>query len=213
MEIHAPNKPIHSKKEFLFHMLTVVLGILIALALDGIVTWAHHRVLVREARANITAELRRNQSTIDSALVEMPKRQADLKHIIDVMREVEANRGALKSDTLNFSVANHDLYSTAWQTAATSGGVTYMSYDELRRYTEVYTTQQMFSSLQEQAINRTIDMGAMIQTTMHGDLKKVPNERFTAIAQEAYREIMVQKALEDISGELSKGYSELLKSR
>ena len=40
MEIHAPDKPIHSKKEFMFHMLTVVLGILIALALNGIVMWA-----------------------------------------------------------------------------------------------------------------------------------------------------------------------------
>ncbi len=61
MEIHAPDKPIHSKKEFLFHMLTVVLGILIALALDGIVPWAHHRALVREARENIAAEIAQEQ--------------------------------------------------------------------------------------------------------------------------------------------------------
>jgi hypothetical protein len=31
-------------------MFTVALGILIALALDGIVTWGHHRMLVQEAR-------------------------------------------------------------------------------------------------------------------------------------------------------------------
>jgi hypothetical protein len=213
MEIHTPDKPIHSKKEFMFHMFTVVLGILIALALDGIVTWAHHRVLVREARENIAAEIRKNKATIDGALPEMSKRQAELRHTIDVMHQLEMNRAAVKSATLNFNVANHDLYSTAWQTAATSGAVTYMSYDELRRYTEVYTTQQLFSSLQEQAINRTIDMGALIQTTMYGDLKKVTNERFTAIEQQAYREIIVEKALEGISGELSKGYGDLLKSR
>src|ERR1041385_3747012 len=74
MEIHAPDKPIHSKKEFLFHMLTVVLGILIALALDGIVTWAHHRVLVREARANIATELRNNKETIQKAVPEKSRR-------------------------------------------------------------------------------------------------------------------------------------------
>ena len=71
MEIHAPEKPIHSKKEFMFHMFTVVLGILIALALDGIVTWAHHRVLVREARDNIATELRNNKETIQKALPEI----------------------------------------------------------------------------------------------------------------------------------------------
>src|ERR1041385_4850584 len=74
MEIHHPEKPIHSKKEFLFHMLTVVLGILIALALDGIVTWAHHRVLVREARANIATELRNNKETIQKAVPEKSRR-------------------------------------------------------------------------------------------------------------------------------------------
>lgn len=38
-------------------MFTVVLGILIALGMEGIVEWAHHRILEREARANIATEL------------------------------------------------------------------------------------------------------------------------------------------------------------
>ncbi|HEY1529175.1 MAG TPA: hypothetical protein VGH51_23350, partial [Candidatus Angelobacter sp.] len=59
MEIHSPDKPIHSQKEFLFHMFTVVLGILIALAMEGGVEWFHHRALVREARENILAEVRK----------------------------------------------------------------------------------------------------------------------------------------------------------
>ncbi len=74
MEIHAPEKPIHSKKEFMFHMFTVVLGILIALALEGIVEWAHHRALVREARANIATELRHNKETIERALPQIQDR-------------------------------------------------------------------------------------------------------------------------------------------
>ena len=73
MEIHAPDKPIHSKKEFLFHMFTVVLGILIALALEGVVEWAHHRAEVREARANIAIELRHNKETIEKAIPQIEK--------------------------------------------------------------------------------------------------------------------------------------------
>jgi len=63
MEIHAPENPIHSKKEFLFHMFTVVLGILIALGMEGVVEWAHHRALVREARENIMVEIEKNIGT------------------------------------------------------------------------------------------------------------------------------------------------------
>ena len=115
MEIHAPDKPIHSKKEFLFHMLTVVLGILIALALDGIVTWAHHRVLVREARANIATELRNNKETIQRAVPEIQARQKQLQEVISTIDQVEKSRKL--SGKLGYSFASYELYSTAWKTA------------------------------------------------------------------------------------------------
>ena len=57
-------------------MFTVVLGILIALALEGVVEWAHHRALVREARANIAIELRHNKETlIEEAIPQIEDRK------------------------------------------------------------------------------------------------------------------------------------------
>jgi hypothetical protein len=214
MEIHAPDKPIHSQKEFLFHMFTVVLGILIALGMEGIVEWAHHRALVREARANITEEIRRNKETVDESIKDIHQREAELSHIIDLMNKVAKDRNAIKNQSMHFGIAMHDLYSTAWQTATTSGAVTYMKYDELIRYTDVYLTQQAFTSMQEQALSRMIDGGALIEITMkEDDMKKVPVEKFQAIAQAAYKEMIVQRALEDISGALTKAYADLLKSQ
>lgn len=213
MEIHAPDKPIHSKKEFLFHMFTVVLGILIALGMEGIVEWGHHRALVREARANIASEIRKNKETVDVTIPEIHKRQEEIKHIIDVMRLLEKDRNAFKHGSMSFNVVNHDLYSTAWQTATVSGAVTYMKYEELTRYTDVYQTQQAFTSLQEQALNRMIEMGALIEVTMGEDLKRAPVEKFQTIAQEAYKDAIIQQTLESISTDLSKAYGDLLKSR
>jgi hypothetical protein len=212
MEIHAPDKPIHSKREFLFHMFTVVLGILIALAMEGGVEWFHHHALVREARENILEEVRKNKETVDESIQEIHKAEADLNHIIDLMHKVKSDRSAIKNQSMHFGVTMHDLYSTAWQTATTSGAVTYMKYDELIQYTDLYLTQQAFTSLQEQALNRMIEGGSLIEVTMkEDDMKKVPVEKFQAIAQEAYKAQLVEKALEDISGALSKGYDDLLK--
>ena len=214
MEIHAPEKPIHSRREFLFHMFTVVLGILIALAMEGAVEWLHHRTLVREARENITTEVRKNKETVDKAIPEIRKREADLNHIIDLMHRAEKDRKVFKGQTMSFGVQLHDLYSTAWQTATTSGAVTYMKYDELIRYTDVYLTQQAFSSLQDQALNRMIDVGSLIEVTMReDDMSKVPVEKFQAIARGSYKEMILQRALEDVSGSLTKGYADLLKSQ
>src|SRR5262249_54355890 len=148
-------KPIHSKREFMFHMFTVILGILIALGFEGIVEWAHHRALVREARENITVEIEKNKETIAAAMPEFKPRNEALNHVILSMHELEKNHQLPNGAQLNFGMANHDLYSTAWQTATTSGAVTYMSYDELRRYTDLYVTQQEFTALQSRAIDHT----------------------------------------------------------
>ncbi len=53
MDIHGPQGPIQSVKHFFLHLLTITIGILIALSLEGIVEWAHHRSLVSEARMNL----------------------------------------------------------------------------------------------------------------------------------------------------------------
>jgi hypothetical protein len=213
MEIHAPEKPIHSKKEFLFHMFTVVLGILIALGMEGIVEWAHHRALVREARENIATEIRKNKETVDTDLAEIRKREEELNHVIETMRQLETAPGSFKHGFLGFHVVNHDLYSTAWQTATVSGAVTYMKYNELIRYTDVYLTQQAFTGFQEQALNQMIAIGGMMEVTMKDrDLKKVPAEKFQAIAQEAYKDLIIQQTLEGISTDLSKTYGDILKS-
>ncbi|MFI5106535.1 MAG: hypothetical protein ACHP79_16555, partial [Terriglobales bacterium] len=127
MEIHHPDGPIHSKKAFVVHMLTVVLGILIALGLDGIVTWMHHRALVREARANIATELRQNKETIRKAVPEIQKRQQQLQHIISTIDDAEKTR-KLSVHTLGYNFASYELYSTAWKTASVSGAVTHMDY-------------------------------------------------------------------------------------
>jgi hypothetical protein len=213
MEIHAPENPIHSKKEFLFHMFTVVLGILIALGMEGIVEWAHHRALVRDARENIATEIRKNKETVDTDLAEIRRREEELNHVIEAMRQLETDPGSFKHGFLGFHVVNHDLYSTAWQTATVSGAVTYMKYNELIRYTDVYLTQQAFTGFQEQALNQMIAIGGMMEVTMKDrDLKKVPAEKFQAIAQEAYKDLIIQQTLEGISTDLSKTYGDILKS-
>ena len=53
MDIHPPSGPVHSFRDFCLHLLTVILGILIALSLEGLIEWRHHRSLaqLRQVRA------------------------------------------------------------------------------------------------------------------------------------------------------------------
>jgi hypothetical protein len=49
MDVQPPQQPIHSVKDFLLHLLTITVGLLIALALEAAVQYLHHRSLVRDA--------------------------------------------------------------------------------------------------------------------------------------------------------------------
>jgi hypothetical protein len=208
MEIHAPDKPIHSKKEFLFHMLTVVLGILIALALDGIVTWAHHRVLVREARANIATELRNNKETIEKAVPEIQARQKQLQDVVSKIEEIEKSRKL--SGKLGYSFASYELYSTAWKTASVSGAVTHMEYEQLKDYTDAYDLQQDFLSVQSQGFSSVGNLAAAMRV-LNRDITKVPQERLEDVEREAMKILTIQQTLENISAGLLAAYDKALK--
>jgi hypothetical protein len=209
MEIHAPDKPIHSKKEFLFHMFTVVLGILIALALEGVVEWAHHRALVREARANIAIELRHNKETIEKAIPQIEDRKKQLQYVISTIDEVEKTR-KLTVSSLGYKFESYELYSTAWRTASVSGAVTHMDYEELKQYTDVYDLQQDFLTVQSQGFPAVGELAAAMHVLDH-DLTKVPEDRLEDIQRAASKILTIQEALGNVAYGLTQGYAKTLK--
>lgn len=210
MEIHAPDKPIHSKKEFMFHMLTVVLGILIALALDGVVTWAHHRILVREARANIATELRNNKEAIQKAVPEIQAREKELETMISRIDQVEKTRKLPAERHIGYGFASYELYSTAWKTASVSGAVTHMDYEQLKDYTDAYDLQQDFLMVQAQGFTSVGNLAAALRV-LNKDMTKVSAERLEDIQREASKILTIQKTLENISAGLILAYDKALK--
>ena len=152
MEIHVPHGGIHSMKDFLIHLLTVTIGILIALSLEGLLEWHHHRTLVDEARANLLSEIRENHDRLAKGLQAAPdaeRRLRDTISAIDVYR-----RNHQEPNNLDWSFGIFPLSATAWSTAASTGAITYMDYPEVKRYTHIYFIQDQFLSLQQSSLER-----------------------------------------------------------
>jgi hypothetical protein len=117
MEIHAPEGPIHSVRHFLIHLLTITVGILIALSLEGLNEWRHHRNLVHEAQSNLANELHDNleqQRAIANVLAAIASTQgqnperaprADVERakqqiqtaLVDIMAEEQLGKGLLRT--------------------------------------------------------------------------------------------------------------------
>jgi hypothetical protein len=84
MDIHPPHEPVRSVKDFLYHMLTIVLGILIALSLEGLVEWSRHRRLVHDTREFLTREVYASQARLKNGLALAPAaRQSHWTNVLE----------------------------------------------------------------------------------------------------------------------------------
>src|SRR5947209_9617740 len=126
MEIHAPKAP-HSLKEFLRELVTITAGILIALSLEGVLEWTHHRHLVRESRDNIHTELSENRRELEDAMAKQKTTEQQLAKFYTTLVDLETKRGSITTNLqLNISLA--DLHRTSWNTAANTSAISYMPY-------------------------------------------------------------------------------------
>jgi hypothetical protein len=203
MDIHPPHGSIHTKKDFFIHLLTIIAGILIALGLEALITWGHHRTLVGEARANLAMEIRNNKETVDRALTEMRNRKQGLVEIIRAMQTLEAGKPGPKG--LNYIFVGYDLYSTAWTTATASGATAHMDYEQLKRYTDLYNLQQIFMNLQYQAFAATAEISDL-RWIMDRDPKSISKARIEQIETASARYLTILEALTDAAEQLSKKY-------
>jgi len=100
MDIHPVHGPVNSVKDFFVHLAIITIGILIALSLEGLLEWAHHKTLVHEARENILTEVRKNKESIDNELAELKKREDELNHIVAVAYQLETAPNSFKSGSM-----------------------------------------------------------------------------------------------------------------
>jgi len=210
MEIHVPRKAITSLRELLRELAIITAGILIALSLEGLVQWKHHRELAREARANIMSELRENQSELAKEIQQLEKIDQQGQALVALVHQLQSNRKApIHEASFSFSVAQ--LHSTSWNSAITTGAVSFMSYAEVKRYTEVYDLQRAFDDLQQRAFAGSLDVQGLFTL-----LGRRPETLTAAELSDAERRIGIAiaevRAMRAIAEPLSQRYQEVLKS-
>ncbi len=159
MEIHPPERPMHSVKDFLLQILTITVGILIALSLEALLTAVHHRSLVREARANLVHELQANRREVNEAVLkEMPRLTTEQDKALAVVEAFLARHPPASAD-LRAVYRIAQVTSTSWTTAQRSGAVAFMEYGEIERFANVYELQARFSTLQDRLVEAYVTAG------------------------------------------------------
>jgi hypothetical protein len=151
LDVHAPHESVHGWRDFFLHLVTITIGLLIALSLEGFVEWQHHRHLAHDAETSLRAEIKSNAEGMDSVLTDLHQRQATLKHDVKVLQFiVETGKNPPDQNMkVDFRIVTFD--DVSWKTAQTTGALSYMPYDLARDYSGIYAQQDILTASELQA--------------------------------------------------------------
>jgi len=138
MDIHAPHQPVHTWRDFFTHIAIITIGLFLALMLEAGVDWLHHRHLVHQARENIRRELEDNHNAAQKDLVQLTKNIQLQKDNIAAIHGLMINGGKFRGSVTN-SFSFDSPETSAWRTARDSGALSYMPYEEVQRYSDIYS--------------------------------------------------------------------------
>lgn len=183
MDVHPPHQPVRGWKDFALHLLTITVGLFIALSLEAAVQSLHHRHLVRDARLNLRREMAANHVLYADNARRLKINREQLARDIDQLRDLRDGK-KLDQPHLDWRWSWSGYNETAWNTARDSGAVSYMDPDLIPGYAIVYTQQAYVNKTAIDLINEESRAGAALEVA-RDPAKLIPAEIETLLLKSA----------------------------
>ena len=152
IDVHVPHKSDHTWTDFLIHIGTIAVGLLIAIGLEQAVEHIHNLHQAHHARELIAAEMRQNLKLVHQQRYDLAMHEdylfADLV-VIDHMRK----QAILPTDRVVLFHPYSVLATSAWETARESQLLALLPYDEVQRDAHVYELQDEFTETIATSVN------------------------------------------------------------
>jgi hypothetical protein len=208
LEIHAPDKPVLTVKEAAVHLLIVTVGILIALSLEGIVEYVHHRTIVREARLIMQEEIEANQKDLAQTMARFKLQQDGLvKGIAIFSAWSKGGKPKLEGTDWMINYRTAELKTAGHSTAELTGAFGYMDYREVRRYAAVYDAQDDFMRMQAAALADGI---SVLGWSEGRDVFASAPAEFSAVADKLRQTLASLTVAAQFGARLQKQYASIL---
>jgi hypothetical protein len=194
LDVHAPHESIHTWKGFFIHIITIVIGLLIAIGLEQSVEYIHHRHQLQEARRELLIEADENLRLIELNIESTRKTSLALDADIAMLRAKQSSNSpaAMK---LDYTWDPHDTQDGGWQAAKQSGALSLMPHEELRRYTRVYTVLAAVMDALPAFGARMEVAGAIARRVPNGDLPVREIEELMSATSEAQGRLALLRRL------------------
>ncbi|MDE1176601.1 MAG: hypothetical protein PW789_08325 [Edaphobacter sp.] len=170
MEIEVPEHPIMTWKQFLIHMSTVALGLLMALSLEQTVEWMHHRHQRHQLVEDMRDEAEENIKVIDEDTHLLSQELATLRSVADRLGSAPLQKGFLTIDISRElgplpQVENMTSPSRGtWAVARDAGLVPLLRHEQARIYTRLDFEAEQELKAEDEATLRYNDLLATLDS-------------------------------------------------
>ena len=205
MEVHPPEHGIHSWRDFLVHMGTITLGLLIALGLEHAAEVMHERHLLHTAERNLHNEVRANRATLaqDQAALTQTERQL-LQHL-RALQAAEAHTASVPDSFIHWEW--NGPQSAAWDTARNSGAAALMDYELASGFALLYTQQKIVNDQAALYVRDLYEGNALVSDT--APITSMAPEAIRATIEANQRTLTDLRLLRDYNIGLSHLYDDL----
>ena len=176
MEVEGPESPIRSVRDFIVHIATVTLGILIALGLEGLIEARRDQHLVMHAETDFRAEFSRNRAAIANDASDARAVRTELEGLIDFEQAKLGNRAEAVPALPNFRKFTR-VQTTAWETAVATQALLHIPFGEAGALSRAQQAQQTFNGLQDRAEAQWFEIAA------YGDARTLSKSRLPEAIQ------------------------------
>ncbi len=146
MDVHPPHQSIHTWRDFFIHLITITIGLFIALSLEAAVERLHHRHLVHVARESIRHEMEENRKLLASDLTSIQQDQTRIENDIKLLATLRSG-SKLEHASLQYYIDWSSLSDAAWHTAQSTGALNFMDYHSAQAWSDVYMQQHFVSDV------------------------------------------------------------------
>ena len=154
---------------FFLQLVPVTAGILIALSIDGLLELRRQGKLVAEAHAEIAAEIADNVTALDNSMPSIDTLLATLKEMQDAIDDILATGTTERSTEFNWSLISAGLNRASWESAERTGALSYMEYEQVRRYSRLYAAQDALLASQNALFSRFPGLGPVAVAVRRDD--------------------------------------------
>jgi hypothetical protein len=141
LDVHPPHTPTHTFRDFLLHIATIVVGLLIAVGLEQTVEYLHHRHQVTEAREALRLERQENYKLFAletrSFNLATPYLQKDVEILLYLRSHPHASSQSWPG-VIVWPSGEVPFVSAAWSTVQRDGVIELLPQLEVERLDELY---------------------------------------------------------------------------